>query len=400
MLSKDIILNEIDSMKNFIFETRRYLHENPELSGEEFETSKFLKEEIKKLGLEINEVEKTGFYAILDTKRQGKTIAIRADIDALPIQENSRNLVNKKVAISKNDGVMHACGHDGHMSILLACAKFFVKHKSEFKGKIIFIFEEGEEQGTGINAMIDALKGISIDAIYGTHLTSFMNVGEISVDPGPVMAGAAMVWFDVIGKGGHGSRPDLSINPIFAASNILNGLTSAWSNQIDVTKTVTLGIGSINGGSNLAPNVIPDSVEVTGTLRFFDMEEGIKALKIIKNVAELTAGAHKCKVEFRKKNGISVGPVLNDKKLSLIAKEAINNLYSKALVENKTWFASESFSKYGEIAPSLFAFVGTKNDKLGSGAEHHNECFDIDEESMIYGCCATIGFVNKFLMET
>ncbi|WP_308551953.1 amidohydrolase [uncultured Peptoniphilus sp.] len=395
----EIILSKTKEVMDYAVKMRRYFHENAELSSKEVNTSKVLKEEIKKLGLEINEVVNTGFYSILDTGKPGKTVGIRADIDALPVKENENNLNGKRIVCSLKDGVMHACGHDGHMAILLSVAKILVENKDLANGKIVFIFEEGEEIGSGIDSMIEALKSVKIDAIYGTHLTSFMNTGEISVDAGPVMAGCGVVRFNVVGRGGHGSRPDLSISPIFAAASIVNGLATAWANQIDVTKTVTLGLGSINGGSTLAPNVIPDKVEITGTLRFFDMEEGHKAMEIVKDVSENIARANRCTIEIDDRNGVAGNPVVNDKHLSEVAQSGLNEILPGSLKTDVKWFASESFNKYSKIAPSLFAFVGIRNEELGSGAEHHNEYFDLDENGLSYAIAATLKFVNKYQEE-
>lgn len=396
MNTNEIILSKTKEVMDYAIKMRRYFHENPEVSSQEFNTSKVLKEEIESLGLSINEVGKTGFYSILDTGKPGKTIGIRSDIDALPIQENENNLRGKRLVCSKKEGVMHACGHDGHMATLLSVAKILVNNKDLINGKIIFIFEEGEEAGSGIRDMIEALKSLQIDAIYGTHLTSFMDTGEISLDSGPVMAGCGLVMLNVVGRGGHGSRPDLSINPIFAAASIINGLATAWANQIDVTKTVTLGLGSINGGSGLVPNVIPDKVEITGTLRFFDMDEGHKAIEVIKNVSQNIATANKCSIEEANKNRVIANPVINDKHLSEIAQSGINDILPNSLKTDVRWFASESFCLYREIAPSLFAFVGTKNEESGSGAEHHNEYFDLDEDSLRYAIIATLKFIHNY----
>lgn len=397
MLINDLILKSSKDYEDYLIKTRNYLHKNPELSGKETNTSNFLKREISKLDLKIHEVDGTGFYAVLDSGRKGKVLGLRSDIDALPIQENERNLSKKRLIYSNNKGIMHACGHDGHMAILLATAKFLVKNKDKINGKVIFIFEEGEEQGTGIESMLKSLEKIDIDAFYGNHLTSFMDTGQISMDQGPVMAGCAVLSINIIGKGGHGSRPDLSINPIFAASNILNGLTTAWSNQLDVTKTVTLGVGSINGGSNLAPNVIPDKVKITGTLRFFDMNEGKKSMEVVENICNLTAKAHNCRVEFDKLHRIAAYPVNNDNELAKNGQQAIKEILPNSIVKDKKWFASESFSRYSELAPSLFSFIGTRNKDLGSGAEHHNEYFDIDDKSLIYGFIATSKFAVNYL---
>lgn len=394
-LENKTIIDSVVEEKEFLVNTRRHLHENPELSGEEFETSKFLKNECQKLGLDIHNVDGTGFYAILDTGREGKTIGLRADIDALPVKENNLNLKNNRVCKSKVDGVFHACGHDGHMAISLATARILTKHKDKLNGKIIFIFEEGEETGVGIDKMIKALEKEKIDAFYSNHLVSFLDTGKIYIGDGPVMAGCALVDFTIKGKGGHGSRPDLSISPIFAAANVLTGLASAWANRVDVTKTVTLGLGSINGGS--AANVIPDTVNITGTLRYFDLEEGNKAVGILKKVGRLTTEAHDC--EFIANNiNVVASPVINDLALAKLARKSISSvLGDNYLAYDSNWFASESFSKYGSLAPSLFALVGTKNDIIGSGAEHHNEYFDLDEESLYYATCSMVKFTSEYL---
>ena len=393
-ISNEVILNSVADIKDYLVNTRRYLHENPELSGEEYQTSKFLKEEVKKLNLPIKEVDGTGFYAILDTGKAGKTLGLRTDIDALPIVEKESNQKVKRVCTSKVAGKFHACGHDGHMATLLGAMKVLVDHKDNLKGKIIFIFEEGEETGVGIDKMLAALKKEKIDAIYGEHLAAFLPTGKIGLDAGPVMAGNGIVDFTIRGKGGHGSRPDLSISPIFAATNIINGLASAWVNRVDVTKTVTLGLGLINGGT--IANVIPDEVRVAGTLRYFDTNEGKKALDLVKKVGSLTAEAHECEFianDIRHDNE----PVINDEKLAKLAQDSIEEIIPASIERGITWFASETFAGYANLCPTVFALVGTKNHELGSGAEHHNEYFDIDEESIFIGASAMVKFAIEFL---
>lgn len=370
------------------------MHEYPELSGEEYETTKFLKNEVNKLGLPIVEVGGTGFYAILDTERPGKTIGLRTDIDALPIEETPSNLKNKRICRSKREGIFHACGHDGHMATVLAAMNILYHYKDKLNGRIIFIFEEGEETGCGIDKMIKALEKENIDAIYGNHLAAFLETGKVAIKDGPIMAGSAVVDFTVRGRGGHGSRPDLSISPIFAATNIINGLASAWANRIDVTKTVTLGLGTIHGGT--AANVIPDNVRVTGTLRFFDIDEGRKAIELVKKVGRLTAEAHECQF-IENEIYLQNHTVDNDKFLADLALDQISEIMPTRVVNDVTWFASETFSEYDKVAKTLFTFVGTKNDKLGSGAEHHNEYFDIDEDSLNIAVIAMVKFTLAFL---
>ena len=242
--------------------------------------------------------------------------------------------------------------------------------------------------------MIESLKNEKIDAIYGNHLASFLETGKIGLDAGPVMAGFGIVDFTVKGKGGHGSRPDLSVSPIFAASNIINSLASAWVNRLDVTKTVTLGLGSINGGT--IANVIPNEVRVTGTIRFFDRKEGEKAVDLIKKVGKFTAKANEC--EFIANDiRVEYNPVINDESLSDLSRKASEDIMPNSVKEDVIWFGSESFSDYNKIAKTMFALVGTKNDKLGSGAEHHNEYFDIDERSISIAIKSMVKFASIYL---
>lgn len=392
----EFIKNKAKELEAETIRIRTYLYEHPELSSKEYETVKFLKETIKEFGLEVEDVlGSTGFTVLFDTGKPGKTLGIRTDIDALPVEENPQNLAGPRKYYSKHPGVMHACGHDGHMAIVLSTMNILTEMKHYLSGKIYFIFEEGEEIGSGIEAMVQHLDNRGIDAIYGNHLAAFMDSGTISVDAGPRMAGAILVDFTVRGKSGHGSRPDMSINPIFAVANILTGLTNAWTNQIDVTKTVTLGLTQIHGGE--ADNVIPDKVNIRGSLRFYDVEEGRKAIDIVKKVADFTAQAHNCTVEFGEGFKIAGNPVINDEKLAELAISGNEEVMPGSVVHDVIWFASESFNQYRKIAPTLFAFIGVRNEAYGSGAEHHNDQFDIDENALINGVLATTKFAVDFL---
>ncbi len=385
---------------------RRHIHENAEVSSKEYETSKYLKDMTRKLGLEIEELEPTdetpyadsagtGFIATLDTGRPGKTIGLRTDIDALPIKENPNNLAGPREVIAKNEGAMHACGHDGHIAILLATMEILVNIKDQLHGKIIFIFEEGEENNTGIWPMVKLLKEKNVDAIYGNHLTSSLETGVINVDAGPITGATARVKMTVKGRGGHASRPDKSINPIFAAAHILTNIASAWNNQLDVEKTITLGITQFSAGE--ARNVIPDEAYIGGTLRYFDEQIGMDASDVIKNVATNVAKAHNCMVEFPSDFGPSTPAVINDEKLSQVVQKVVDELYPGSLQKGMRRYSSETFSRYREVAPIVFSFVGIKNPEVGSGAEHHNEYFDIDEEALRYAIGTMVGFAVEML---
>lgn len=379
---------------------RRYFHEHPELSSQEIKTGEFIKEQCRQLGLEIEEVpadnrsKGTGFIATMDTGRPGKTIGLRTDIDALPVQENEMNLKNKRTVMSQNEGAMHACGHDGHMAILLTSMKILHDLKDQLSGKIIFIFEEAEETANGIHAMVDFLQDRAIDAIYGNHLAAFLETGKIACDPGQIMTGIDMINFDVVGQGGHGSRPDLARNPLYAGVDILNSVSVVWNNQINIEKTVTLGITQFNAGSQ--DNVFPDRAHIAGTLRFFDEDEGRKAYDLFMDTARKVAAVHGCEIDEAEISGFDTLPVVNDDQLAVKVQAQIEDLFPGHLAHEIKWFASETFAHYSLVAPSVFTFVGIKNDQLGSGAEHHNERFDLDEEALKYGIGTMVNFaVNE-----
>lgn len=395
----DRIKTEIKLNKDDIVNTRRYLHENPEVSSKEFETSKYLKKRCEDLGLIVEDVPgSTGFTALLDTGRPGKTLGIRTDLDGLAIEEDPYNLKGKKQVVSKNPGVSHACGHDSHMTIAIISAKILKDLADEIKGKIYFIFEEAEETGVGIGPMLDHLKDKGLDGVYGNHQSPSLDVGKFSIIEGPAYAGCAGLDFDVIGKGGHGSRPDKAVNPLIATAHIITALNSAWNNQLDLEKPVSLGIGAINGGS--AANVICDKANVKGTLRFLDLEEGKKALDLVKKVADLTAKAHGCSVVFNDYSKIVAEPVINDENLAKEVKKSLNSIFEDALVDSPKLWISESFYGYSKLCPSIFINFGTRNEAEGKASDLHTAKFDLDERGIDYGLGLAIKFAIDFLKES
>src|SRR5699024_1618562 len=357
-----------EKAKNLEEETiqwRTYFHENPELSSEEFETAAFLKQEAENCGLKIEEVpNSTGFTALLDTNKPGKTLGIRTDMDALPVEEHAENLAGERKYISKNPGVLHACGHDGHMAILLTSMNILCGMKDHLSGKIYFIFEEGEEIGAGIEAMVAHLKDKKLDAVYGNHLAAFLDSGKVAVDAGPKMSGANLLEFTIHGESGHASRPDLAVNPVFAAAQVLTAVTNACANQVDVTKTVTLSLTQIHGGS--AHNVIPNDDSIGGSVSFYDVEEGKRATEILTKVANLTAEAHNCSVSFVNNSQVTANPVINDAHLAEIAEKGVEEVLPGAQEQGVDWFASEPFNRYQSLAPALFTFIGMRNETYGS----------------------------------
>ncbi len=377
---------------------RRHFHLFPEISGQEVETARRLKAELQQLdGISIHDVAgSTGFYAILNTGRKGKTIGLRTDIDGLPIEESSTNGEGKqKKWVSQRQGVTQGCGHDGHMAILLSTARILHSLRDHLTGRIVFIFEEGEESNSGIRPMISTLKndGIKFDVIYGNHVASNVPSGMLFVKEGPIMAGMATLAYNIVGRGGHVSRPDKSVNPVFAAANVLTAISIAWNNQRDLEKLVTLGVTQIEGGK--VYNVIPNEVFIGGSLRFFDRVAGEHALNVVKSVSEHVAAAHGCTVSYTDRMRIDLPPVNNDTAYTVYARQQLEGLYPGHVTADPQyiWYGSETFALYSQLAPTVFTLVGVNNPAVGSTAQHHSDKFDIDEDALQYGIGAMTQFV-------
>lgn len=389
--------NAFEHVEQYVIETRRQLHQLAEPSDQEKNTFAYIIEEIRKIGFSYEIIEEFTVVAKLETGKPGKVIALRADIDALPVKENECNLKQARTCISNNPNAAHLCGHDAHAAMLLASMKVMKEIEDELVGTYYFCFEQGEELGRkkGVTAILNYLEDKGIDTVWAIHVYNKLASGKISVDEGPRMAGVAGTMVKVIGKGGHGSRPDLSNNPVFAAANILVNLGGVFINKIDANETVTCGITTLQGGGT--PNVFSDEAIISGTFRFFNEEEGKKAVDIFKNVSEHTAAMHDCFVEFDEKTKVLGIPVVTDKKCSEFAKQVLPEFIGEDSIANcDKWYASESFSAYAKTYPSIFAFLGINNQEKGTGAEHHSEFFDVDENVLMLGVKATVGYATSF----
>lgn len=388
------IKKQIDASEREFLSIMKHLHEHPEESGCEFETSTFLKDYTKSLGLNIYEVKGTGFIAELDTERRGKTLVIRSDMDALPLAEENQNLIGKKRTVSKREGISHLCGHDAHMTMALWTMKIMAEMKEGLSGRLLFAFEEGEEIGKGILPMLKTLKKLEpIDGVWGMHVASFVDNGLLSLSEGPVMSGVFPIEITVKGKGGHCSRPDLSSNPLFAAASIINALGSAWANRMSPDHPVSLGLTTIHGGDSW--NAIPDEVKIGGSLRFFDLESGFKAKKILEEVSEHAAKSQNCTASLM--NSEVYTPLRNDVKFVKDIRNMLRQDLGERLVSGHKWYASEPFSRYGEIYPAAFGFLGTFNEAEGFGAEAHNGRFEVDESILPFGTLVNCLIASKFL---
>ena len=394
---RDRIRDEAQALEEEIISFREQFHRHPELSLKEKNTSAFIETEIRGLGLPVERVGDYGLITVLKGSGEGKTVLLRADMDALPVDESETNLKEKKRVCSEEPGVAHACGHDAHMAMMLGALKVLWRMKEELKGTVVFAFEQAEELGKGILPMVEALEKYSIDTCFGIHVYAELEEGKFSIQAGPRMAAITAFTVKVNGRGGHGSRPDLAVNPLMCTANILVNLNNIWTQELDPTKVVTMGITAMKSGEK--GNVIADSAEFSGSLRYMDVEEGKKAFAAMQRVCGCVAEAHRCTVEYPK---IFESPhvVYNDEECTAIARKAVREVLGESHLQDcPMWFATESMSVYQEKYPGVFAFLGIKKEEKGYGAGHHTREFDLNEEVLKYGTMAAAAYVFDYTEE-
>lgn len=395
-LSERNSLKYAEVVEDYVIGIRRDLHEHPEVSGEEDRTIRLVTSELEGMGLSSEVIHNGGVLSIIEGKNPGKTLVLRADMDALPMTENNNNLKGEKTVVSKNDEAAHMCGHDGHTAMLLGAAKILSENKDRLNGRIILAFEQGEENGRGIVGILSRILEIGADGVWGIHLKSDIPSGKISVDPGPRMAGAFMFDVRIDGSGGHGSRPDLASTPVDVFTDFYNHLKSSRMNSLDPFKAITFSIGSVNGGSN--HNVIPESLNFKGTYRFLHYDQGVKAEKEFKDKLDKIAALHDCTYEYIIPPKAMNLSVYNQEDCAAIASEAVkNSIGGECLYHYPAWMASEPFALYQKYLPGVFAFLGIENEEKGTGADHHNSKFDIDEDVLKLGVASTVQYALYFL---
>ncbi|MFT3778051.1 MAG: amidohydrolase [Ottowia sp.] len=381
---------------------RRDIHQHPELSGQEVRTAKLVAEHLRKLGMEVKTgVGGTGVVGLLKGGLPGdRVVALRADMDALPVKENT-GLPFASTAIGRNFGkdtpVMHACGHDGHVAILMGVAEMLAGMRAQIPGTVKFIFqpaEEGrsehprhEEEPFGAKAMIaeGVLDNPKVDAIYGLHLAPGPAAGSVGYRVGPMMAGADGFSIKVTGRQTHGSRPWDGVDPITASAQIVNGLNTIVSRQLDITAVPTVvSIGAINGGNR--ENIIPDTVDMLGTLRTFDTKLREDAKKRITHTATTIADASGAKAEV-KFTAVSYPPTVNPAELSKQAVPVLQASTGGKAIQIPLVSGSEDFSDFQLKVPGFFFILGAPP-KGRAPAPNHSPQFDFDEDAMPVGAKA------------
>lgn len=391
-VSKMITLDDLFlEVKKEVISWRRYLHRYPELSFQEVKTAQFVYETLQSFGdLEISRPTKTSVMARLIGQHPGKVIALRADMDALPIEEE-----NDFEFVSRNSGVMHACGHDGHTAMLLGVAKILSKLKDQINGEVRFLFQHAEELPPGgAQEMVNAGVLDGVDRIIGAHLVSTLPLGRIGLNYGPMMAGADTFKITVLGKGGHASQPNQTVDPIVIGAQVVTNLQHIVSRYQDAQDTLVISVTQFHAGS--AINVIPNKVGIGGSVRSFNPELREKVPNFIERIVKGVTEAHGASYQFDYHFGYA--PVINDEEVTRLMDETVCEILgeeSRELV--KPMMASEDFSAFQNVVPGTYVAIGAGNEEKGIVYPHHHPKFTIDEQALEDGTKVLVHGTLKLL---
>jgi len=379
--------------EEYVIRTRHWLHAHPEVGEHEVETTKFIVAQLEETGVPVQTFEGiTGCVATIRGERPGRTVMLRADIDALPIQENPG-----KEYCSLNPGVMHACGHDCHAAMLLGAARILQAHRAELNGTVKLIFQMAEEIGRKSEEYVKrgALEGV--DAIFGMHVWSAVDAGFASFEAGERMACSDRFTIQIHGKAAHGSAPHLGHDAILAAAHAVLALQALPSRVKDPLDSLVVTVGMMNGGAK--ENILCDHVELVGTVRAFNRDFRKSMPQRIRQVVENTVKAYGCAADCDYYFGPS--PLINDsEELNRLARGAVQKVLGPGrLVHLDKMLGAEDFSVYMEHIPGVYGYLGTRNVEKGIECIHHHPAFDVDESALRAGTGIYVQFAVDFLNE-
>lgn len=409
------ILKEAKEIEKEIIEHRRKIHKNPELAHKEFETTEYISKKLKEFRVnhekgigtkkiiqeEMNRIKEpfndnygpTGVIATIEGKNSSKTVALRADIDALPVRETDDpdHQPNKEGFRSKNDGLMHACGHDTHIAMLLGAAKILKNHKEDLKGNVKLIFQPAEEVGTGANLVIKSGALKNVNAIFGLHIWSPFKAGKIEVNEGPMMASADVLEMKVEGGGGHGSSPWKTKDPLSVSTDIVNQIYKMMNRETDARDPTVVSICQFNSGS--AFNVIPDSAKMRGTIRTFDPEVRKEIIERMREIGNSLTDLHNLNFTLEAKPSIKL-PVINSEQETQLFKDTAEKIFNeKEVSKGEPVMGAEDFAYYQDKIPGSFLFLGAGEENTDK--PHHKPNFDINESILYKGAALhTLNAIN------
>lgn len=383
-----------ETMVDEVISWRRHFHENPELSYEEHETSEYIYTILSALsGLEVTRPTKTSVMAVLKgdkaAAQKQNIIAFRADIDALPIEEET-----ELECKSRNPGVMHACGHDAHAAMLLGAAKILSEKKAAINGEIRFIFQHAEEVLPG-GAQELVKKGVmeGVDFAFALHVTPYERTGTICLRDGVFCAAADDFEIKIIGQGGHASTPELTIDPLMIGAEMTTNIQNIVSRKISALRAPVISITQFHAGSAL--NVIPEYAEIGGTIRSLHSDSRVKAREYLEQIVKGVTEAHGARYELTWHLGYPA--VVNDKAAVDISRTVMGGIFEEKqiIVVDDPMFGTEDFSAFSEIVPASMQFLGVHSDELGKAYPLHHPKFKIDERALEYGVRYFVGIADK-----
>ena len=384
------IYNEAREIEDKVIELRRKIHENPELSYQEYETAKLVANYLRSLGIDVREGvgTETGVLGIIKGRRSG-VVALRADMDALPVTEETG-----LPFASKKPGVMHACGHDAHTAMLLGAATILSRHLDEI-GEVRLIFQPAEEDGGrgGALPMIEAGVMDGVNYVFGLHVMSGYPSGTLATRGGPIMACPDSFRVEVVGRGGHGSAPHETIDPVFISAMIVNALQGIRSRQINPLEPFVLSVTSIHSGTK--DNIIPDRAVMEGTIRTLNEKVRETALKSFRNIVKSVCEAYgaECLVQFKE----DAYPVtVNDPDTTKRAMEILKEIPGAEVKETQPVMGGEDFSRFLQRAKGSFIVLGTRNEKKGIVYPNHSAKFTVDEDALKVGVTALALLASRF----
>ncbi len=382
------VMEEVLKQKEYTISMRRMFHRHPELSMKETETAARIRAELDKMGIPYETVGETGTIGTLKGKKEHPIIGLRCDIDALPITE-VKNLEFK----SENKGVMHACGHDGHISMLLTAAKVLSEHRDELKCTVKFIFQPAEEQMCGAIQILNSGKLGELDTVAGMHIFPYLKTGTISVDPGPRYTSAGFMNIKIIGRSGHGAMPQYSVDPIYVGAKVIDALQSLVSRETNPMDTVVISICTFHAGT--LANIIAETAEMSGTVRTFNPKLQKKLPSMIERVIKSTCEAYRASYELDYYTDIPA--TINDERCSEIAEESVKKILGEeGVIHYEGTPGGEDFSYFLEKFPGVYAFIGCRNKEKDCCYPLHHERFDLDEDALPNGAA----FYIQYLLDT
>ncbi|MCP5094541.1 MAG: amidohydrolase [Chloroflexi bacterium] len=371
---------------------RRDFHRHPELGFQEQRTSGIVAERLQELGFEVQRgIGETGVVGLMDGAKDGPTVMLRFDMDALPIQEES-----DVAYASRNPGVMHACGHDGHTTMGLTTAKILARYRDEMHGTLKFVFQPAEEGLGGAFAMIadGVLESPRPDVALAMHVWTPEPYGKIRVVTGPCMASSSVFTLTLQGKGGHGAAPHLAIDPVLAAAQIVSALQSIVSRNIDPQESVVVSIGQFTAGTTF--NVIPDKATLKGTVRSYNNELHRMTYRRILEMATKMADAYSCTATME--TIAIVQAVVNSPEPTAVVYEAASKIMGEENISDRRTMASEDMGFFLDEIPGCYFFIGARNEEKGYTYPHHHPKFNFDERAMINGVAVMAETTAKYVL--